>query len=81
MYLSLQFLFLFTAPQLLSRERHRNNLPHTVLRVTIQAVRDMENRSPPLLAKSTGKGLGAVMTTGHTTHRLVLHGNSVDKDA
>ena len=47
----------------------------------MQAVKRHEKRSPSLSAKDTGKGWGAFLTTEPTTHRLGLHGNSVDKDA
>ena len=41
-----------------------------------EAIRSIASSCPQMLL-----GAGTVLTTEHTTHRLGLHGNSVDKDA
>lgn len=58
-----------------------NDLSNPILRVTIQAAKRHEKRSPSLSVKVTGKGWGAFLTTEPTTHRLGPHGNSMVKEA
>lgn len=58
-----------------------NDLPNPILRVTIQAAKRHEKRSPSLSAKDTGKGWEAFLTTESTTHRPGPHGNSMVKEA
>ena len=72
--------FLFTAPQFLSRERRRKDLPNSTFRVTMQAGKDTKNAPCPSRETISGKGPGAFLTTGRTTDCGAAHGDQSAKE-